>query len=293
MKRVRLPAQLGRAWRIAPILRSSGVDRLVESLGLRACGSVRCSPHCALGLEPRPHHVAMEPPLPDRMWAVPERLGSTFVKAGQLQCLSPLHPGADPSAFCSAVLEMVEEWCGDGARDYSIARLLLREPAVAVVKGIVVQRADAPFPPAARRSCGGPPSSTRTCSRSSGARSASTTPTWRPSCRGSCPSSSRGSQTEVATSPSRLQRRRVLPRAWLRPAASAGTVGASDKATGEAICPEPACRTQAATDTSLDPLAIRSLPRWGIGESADGGPSTSTHDLDGKLIWKEVGRVLA
>lgn len=82
-------AQLARASEIATVLSASGFDWLVASSGLRACVSVRCRLHCALGFEQCPHHVAMALPLPERMRAVLERLGPTFVKAGQMLALRP------------------------------------------------------------------------------------------------------------------------------------------------------------------------------------------------------------
>jgi len=84
-----LRGQLGRASQIATILRASGFDWLVAALGLRACVSVRCRAHCALGFEQCPHHVAMDVPLTERMREVLERVGPTFVKVGQMLALRP------------------------------------------------------------------------------------------------------------------------------------------------------------------------------------------------------------
>ena len=89
MARVGARAQLARASEIATVLFSSGFGWLVEAGGLQACVSPRCRLHCALGFEQCPHHVAMDSPLPERLRAVLERLGPTFVKAGQMLALRP------------------------------------------------------------------------------------------------------------------------------------------------------------------------------------------------------------
>ena len=89
MVRVGARAQLARASEIATVLFSSGFGWLVEAGGLQACVSPRCRLHCALGFEQCPHHVAMDQPLPERLRAVFERLGPTFVKAGQMLALRP------------------------------------------------------------------------------------------------------------------------------------------------------------------------------------------------------------
>ncbi len=82
--------QLERASEIATVLFASGFGWLVAAGGVSACVSPRCRFVCAL--RPReqcPHHVGMELPLPERMRAVLERLGPTFVKAGQMLALRP------------------------------------------------------------------------------------------------------------------------------------------------------------------------------------------------------------
>ena len=81
--------QLARASEIATILSASGFGWLVGALGLRACVSLRCRVVCSLRLQQCPHHVAMDRPLPERMRLVLERLGPTFVKAGQMLALRP------------------------------------------------------------------------------------------------------------------------------------------------------------------------------------------------------------
>lgn len=69
---------------IVTVLWSSGFDWWVDALGLRGCVSLRCRLTCSLGVHDCPHHVAMDRPLPERLVAVLERLGPTFVKVGQL-----------------------------------------------------------------------------------------------------------------------------------------------------------------------------------------------------------------
>lgn len=89
-RRVGARAQLERASEIATLLFASEFDWLVEALGLGACVSPRCRFVCAFRPKGQcPHHVAMDRPLPERMRAVLERLGPTFVKAGQMLALRP------------------------------------------------------------------------------------------------------------------------------------------------------------------------------------------------------------
>lgn len=83
-------AQLERASEIATVLFASGFGWLLDALGLQACVSPRCRVVCSLRPKRQcPHHVAMDAPLPERMRAVLERLGPTFVKAGQMLALRP------------------------------------------------------------------------------------------------------------------------------------------------------------------------------------------------------------
>ncbi|GIU94178.1 MAG: ABC transporter [Gaiellaceae bacterium] len=90
MATVSLRAQFARASEIATVLFASEFHWLVEALGLSACVSPRCRFVCAFRPKQQcPHHVAMDRPLPDRMRAVLERLGPTFVKAGQMLALRP------------------------------------------------------------------------------------------------------------------------------------------------------------------------------------------------------------
>lgn len=76
--------QWRRLQEIATVLWSSGFGWWVDALGLRGCVSIRCRLICSLGVHDCPHHVAMDRPLPERLVAVLERLGPTFVKIGQL-----------------------------------------------------------------------------------------------------------------------------------------------------------------------------------------------------------------
>jgi ubiquinone biosynthesis protein len=63
---------------------------LVQALGLAACVSLRCRLVCAFRPASKcPHHVAADVPLPERLRLTLERLGPTFVKAGQMLALRP------------------------------------------------------------------------------------------------------------------------------------------------------------------------------------------------------------
>jgi ubiquinone biosynthesis protein len=82
-------AQLARAVEIAAILSASGFDWLVQALGL----SARVSPRrlvCAFRQDTKClRDVAADVPLPERLRVTLERLGPTFVKAGQMLALRP------------------------------------------------------------------------------------------------------------------------------------------------------------------------------------------------------------
>jgi ubiquinone biosynthesis protein len=83
-------AQLARASEIATVLFASGFEWLVEAFGLGACVSPRCRFVCSFRPKSQcPHHAAMDEPLPERLRFVLERLGPTFVKAGQMLALRP------------------------------------------------------------------------------------------------------------------------------------------------------------------------------------------------------------
>lgn len=82
--------ELERAVEIATVLFASGFGWLLAALGLEACVSPRCRFVCSFRpKEQCPHHVDMALPLPERMRGVLERLGPTFVKAGQMLALRP------------------------------------------------------------------------------------------------------------------------------------------------------------------------------------------------------------
>jgi ubiquinone biosynthesis protein len=75
---------------IATILSASGWGWLVQALGLGSCVSLRCRLVCAFRPGSKcPHHVAADIPLPERLRLTLERLGPTFVKAGQMLALRP------------------------------------------------------------------------------------------------------------------------------------------------------------------------------------------------------------
>ena len=82
-------AQLARAVEIATILSASGFDWLVQALGLSTWVSPRRLV-CALrpGAKYSPA-LAADVPLPERLRLTLERLGPTFVKAGQMLALRP------------------------------------------------------------------------------------------------------------------------------------------------------------------------------------------------------------
>ena len=83
-------AQLARAVEIATVLSASGFGWLVQALGLSAWVSLRCRLVCAFRPGRQcPHHLPAEVPLPERLRLTLERLGPTFVKAGQMLALRP------------------------------------------------------------------------------------------------------------------------------------------------------------------------------------------------------------
>jgi ubiquinone biosynthesis protein len=71
-------------------------------------------------------------------WALAE--GDYEAVGGQLLRLSEFLPGADPAGFRAAVADNVEDWYGERAADFSIARLLLGEIALGARHGIVFPR---------------------------------------------------------------------------------------------------------------------------------------------------------
>jgi ubiquinone biosynthesis protein len=71
-------------------------------------------------------------------WALAE--GDYEAVGGQLLRLSEFLPGADPDGFRAALADTVEDWYGESAADFSIARLLLAELALGARHGIVFPR---------------------------------------------------------------------------------------------------------------------------------------------------------
>ena len=84
------PPSCARAVEIATILSASGFGWLVQALDLGVWVSLRCRLVCALRPGTQcPHHLAVDVPLPERLRLTLERLGPTFVKAGQMLALRP------------------------------------------------------------------------------------------------------------------------------------------------------------------------------------------------------------
>ena len=71
-------------------------------------------------------------------WALVD--GDYEAVGGQLLRLSEFLPGADPAGFRAALTDTVEDWFGERAADFSIARLLLAELALGARHGIVFPR---------------------------------------------------------------------------------------------------------------------------------------------------------
>ena len=80
---------LGRSAEIVAVLAAAGSDWVATATGLRACSDLSCRIRCILGVGECPHRAAMEESLPVRLARVAERLGPTFVKAGQSLALRP------------------------------------------------------------------------------------------------------------------------------------------------------------------------------------------------------------
>lgn len=126
LPRRRLGRRLGdalvpvRQWRrlreIATLLWSSGFRDLVDATGLGVCVSVRCRLLCAAGVRTCPHAVAAATSRPQRLVAVIERLGPTYVKLGQiLASRSDYLPAAYAEAFRS-LQSHVTPFPGEDAR---------------------------------------------------------------------------------------------------------------------------------------------------------------------------------
>jgi ubiquinone biosynthesis protein len=82
-------AQLARAAQIATILSESGFDWLVQAFGLSGWVSSRRLISAFRPGAKSPAGVAADVPLPERLRLTLERLGPTFVKAGQMLALRP------------------------------------------------------------------------------------------------------------------------------------------------------------------------------------------------------------
>jgi ubiquinone biosynthesis protein len=116
--------QLARASEIATVLFASGFDWLLDALGLQACVSPRCRFLCSF--RPReqcPHHVAMDEPLPDRMRIILERLGPTFVKAGQMLALRPDYVPLEYAEALRSLHDAVPPFPGRDAERVVVAEL--------------------------------------------------------------------------------------------------------------------------------------------------------------------------
>lgn len=108
--------QFDRLSEIATVLWSSGFTWLVDAMGLRTCVSLRCRFVCSLGRRSCPHHVSMEHPLPERFALVLERLGPTYVKAGQLLATRTDHLPPAYAAALSALQDQVPPFSADKVR---------------------------------------------------------------------------------------------------------------------------------------------------------------------------------
>jgi ubiquinone biosynthesis protein len=107
-----ITAQVARAAEIATVLSGSGLGWLVQAAGLRDCVSPRCRLVCAMRPDRKcKHHLRADVSPAERLRLTLERLGPTFVKAGQMLALRPdhipleyaealrgLHTGAEPFA---------------------------------------------------------------------------------------------------------------------------------------------------------------------------------------------------
>jgi len=79
----------GRLQEITTTLFANGFGWFVRAMRLDACVSARCRVVCALTHHQCEHHLAMTDSAPERLRAMLEHLGPTFVKAGQLASLRP------------------------------------------------------------------------------------------------------------------------------------------------------------------------------------------------------------
>lgn len=116
-----------RQWRrlneMATLLWSSGFRSLLDATGLRVCVSVTCRVLCAAGLRRCPHELAAASSRPERLVAVIERLGPTFVKLGQmLASRSDYLPAGYAEAF-RTLQSHVTAFSGEEARQIVEAEL--------------------------------------------------------------------------------------------------------------------------------------------------------------------------
>ena len=80
---------LGRLQEIATVLFANGFGWFVRAMRLGACVSLRCRTVCALTHRQCRHHLEVADSAPERVGAMLEHLGPTFVKLGQLASLRP------------------------------------------------------------------------------------------------------------------------------------------------------------------------------------------------------------
>ena len=106
---------LGRSAEIMAVLAAAGWDWVAA--GLSGCGELSCRLRCTLGVSECPHHAAMEEPLSVRLATVAERLGPTFVKAGQSLALRPDLVPARYAQALSRLHEEVAPFAGERARE--------------------------------------------------------------------------------------------------------------------------------------------------------------------------------
>ena len=116
--------QIERAVEIATVLFASGFDWLLDAIGLQACVSPRCRFVCSFRPKAQcPHHVDMTLPLPDRIREVLERLGPTFVKAGQMLALRPDYVPLEYAEALRSLHDAVPPFAGAEAERLVAAQL--------------------------------------------------------------------------------------------------------------------------------------------------------------------------
>jgi ubiquinone biosynthesis protein len=100
-------------------------------VGFGACVSPRCRIVCALKPKDQcPHHVGINLPLPQRMRAVLERLGPTFVKVGQMLALRPDYIPLEYADALRSLHDAVPPFASVGAERMIAAEL--RRPLAAL-----------------------------------------------------------------------------------------------------------------------------------------------------------------